>query len=166
MPSPSSYFDRALALAPDWVVPLGAESLASGELAEAISTRRGPSSRPRRPKVGLGNLIGYMNPDAVFLVPEDRATRSAFEQLAVGDFEDDTALYAHHQGRVVSAARRDRQGAALQRLGAAGSRGGAAGGPGAALAPGIPGYAYAGLGRRDDAVREGVAGEAWWRRTR
>ena len=44
--------------------------------------------------MGLGNLIGYMNPDAVFLVPEDGASRAAFEQLAVRDFEDDTALYA------------------------------------------------------------------------
>jgi tetratricopeptide (TPR) repeat protein len=151
-------FDRALGLAPDWVVPWAQKVWLRvswrGDLDSARALFATAAS-----KVGLGNLVGYMNPDAVFLVPEDAASRRAFEQLAVRDFEDDTALYAvtkaewyrlHGRAdkvRIYSdSARRGLEMELRENQVLPWRRG-------------FLGYAYAGLGRRDDAVREGVAGE-------
>lgn len=151
-------FDRALALAPDWVVPwaqkVWLQVSRGGDLDSARALFAVAAS-----KVGLGNLVGYMNPDAVFLVPEDPASRTAFEQLAVRDFEDDTALYAitkaewyrlrgaEDKVRLYSdSARRGLEVELRENQVLPWRRG-------------FLGYAYAGLGRPDDAIREGVAGE-------
>jgi serine/threonine-protein kinase len=153
-----SYFDRALALAPDWVVPWAQKVWLQVSWHGDLDSARAVFAAAV-PKVGLGNLIGYMNPDAVFLVPEDGASRAAFEQLAVRDFEDDTALYAVTKAewyrlrgatdkvRLYSDSARQGLEVELREDQVLPWR------------RGFLGYAYAGLGRRDDAVREGVAGE-------
>jgi TolB-like protein/tRNA A-37 threonylcarbamoyl transferase component Bud32/Flp pilus assembly protein TadD len=157
-PVADRHLDRAIALAPDWVVPWGQKLWVDvswhGDLASAQAIFRQAVE-----KVGLGNLVGYMNPDAVFLVPQDSATRVAIEQLAPRDFEDDTALYALTKAewyrlegkpelvRIYSdSARaqleiemRDSQALPWRRT--------------------FLGYAYAGLGRKADAIREGIEGE-------
>ena len=100
-----------------------------------------------------------MNPDAVFLVPRDPATRTAFEQLAARDFEDDTALYAlPRPSGTGCAGRRSCSACTATRPGCSSRsscgrarrcRGGAS----------FLGYAYAGLGRKADAIREGTEAE-------
>jgi eukaryotic-like serine/threonine-protein kinase len=151
-------FDRALALAPDWVVPWAQKVWLRVSWGGNLDSARALFAAAV-PKVGLGNLIGYMNPDAVFLVPADPASRTAFEQLAVRDFEDDTALYAITK-------------AEWYRLRGAGDKvrlysDSARRGLEVELREnqvlpwrrGFLGYAYAGLGRPGEAVREGAAGE-------
>ena len=158
-PVSERYLDQALALAPDWVAPWAQKVWLLASWRGDLDSARALFSAAV-PKVGLGNLIGYMNPDAVFLVPEDTASRTAFEQLAVRDFEDDTALYALTKAewhrlrgaprmvRIYSdSARRNLEVELKENQVLSWRRA-------------FLGYAYAGLGRREDAVREGVAGEA------
>jgi tetratricopeptide (TPR) repeat protein len=152
------HLDRAIELAPDWVVPWGRKVWVSiswhGDLDGARAIFRQAAE-----KVGLGNLVGYMNPDAVFLVPRDSATRGAFEQLAVRDFEDDTALYALSKAewyrltgspkleRVYSDSAREQLEVEMRETQALPWR------------RSFLGYAYAGLGRKADAIREGIEAE-------
>jgi eukaryotic-like serine/threonine-protein kinase len=152
------HLDRAIGLAPDWVVPWGQKLWVSvswhGDLTQAQAIFRQAVE-----KVGLGNLVGYMNPDAVFLVPRDSAGRAAFEQLAPRDFEDDTSLYALTKAewyrldgkpelvRLYSDSARAQLEVEMRE---------------SQVLPwrrAFLGYAYAGLGRKADAIREGIEGE-------
>jgi serine/threonine-protein kinase len=157
-PLADQHLDRAIQLAPDWVVPWGRKVWVSiawhGDLESARAIFRQAAE-----KVGLGNLVGYMNPDAVFLVPRDPATRTAFEQLAARDFEDDTALYALNKAewyrlngspklvRVYADSARAQLEMELRESQALPWR------------RSFLGYAYAGLGRSADAIREGLEAE-------
>ncbi len=152
------YLDQALTLAPDWVAPWAQKVWLQVSWRGDLDSARALFTAAV-PKVGLGNLIGYMNPDAVFLVPLDAASRTAFEQLAVRDFEDDTALYAVTKAewyrlrgapdkvRVYSDSARQGLEVELRETKALRWR------------RGFLGYAYAGLNRPEDAIREGLAGE-------
>ncbi len=157
-PLADQHLDRAIQLAPDWVVPWGRKIWVSvawrGDMDFARTIYRNAVE-----KVGLGNLAGYMNPDAVFLLPRDPATSKAFEQLAARDFEDDTALYALNKAewyrlqgssklqRVYSDSAREQLEVELRDSQALPWR------------RSFLGYAYAGLGRKADAIREGTEAE-------
>ena len=154
-PVSERHLDRAIALAPDWVAPWGQKVWLSISWRGDLDSARAIFAAAA-PKLGLGNLVGFMNPDGVFLVPRDPATRSAMEQLAVRDFEDDTALYALTKAewyrlrgtpslvRIYSDSARAPLEVELRRSQALPWR------------RAFLGYAYAGLGRRDDAVREAL----------
>ncbi len=157
-PLADQHLDRAIDLAPDWVVPWGRKVWVNiswhGDLDAARALFRTAAE-----KVGLGNLVGYMNPEAVFLVSRDPATRTAFEQLAARDFEEDTALYALNKAewyrlngspelqRVYSDSARAQLEVELRESQALPWR------------RSFLGYAYAGLGRKADAIREGTEAE-------
>jgi serine/threonine-protein kinase len=157
-PLADRHLDRAIQLAPDWVVPWGRKVWVSvawhGDLDAARAIFREAVE-----KVGLGNLVGYMNPDAVFLVPRDPATIKAFEELAARDFEDDTALYALNKAewyrlqgspklqRAYSDTARAQLEVELRESQALPWR------------RSFLAYAYAGLGRKADAIREGTEAE-------
>jgi serine/threonine-protein kinase len=157
-PEAEQYLDRAIALAPDWVAPYAQKAWLyiswRGDVEEARQVLEAAV-----PEVGLGNLVGYLNPDAVFFIPRDGAHAAAFEELAPRDFENDTALYALCKAEWY----RLRGAPRLVRIYSDSAR--------AALEAevrktrslpwrrGFLGYAYAGLGRRADAVREGVEAE-------
>jgi hypothetical protein len=106
--------------------------------------------------LGFGNLLGFMNPEAMFMLPTDPAHRAAFEQLAPRDFEDDTALYALSKAdwyRLRGAPRAARAYSDTVRVALEAQL------SSAHVLPwrrGFLGYAYAGLGRRTDTVREAV----------
>jgi eukaryotic-like serine/threonine-protein kinase len=157
-PEAEQHLDRAIALAPDWVAPYA-------QKAWLYISWRGDVEEARRvleagiPHLGFGNLVGYLNPDAVFFLPSDGSHAAAFEELAPRDFEDDTALYALCKAewyRLRGAPRlvqvySDTARIALEReLRETRSL---------PWRRGFLGYAYAGLGRRADAVREGVEAE-------
>jgi serine/threonine-protein kinase len=150
------YLDRAIALAPDWVPPHAQKAWLyvswQGDLARARQTIAHAADL-----TGLGNVVGFMNPDAIFMLPQDPAHRAAFEELAPRDFEDDTALYALSKAEwfrlrgmpqrvraycdsaraVLEVELRTDQTLHWRRS--------------------FLGYAYAGLGRPQDAIREGTA---------
>jgi serine/threonine-protein kinase len=154
-PEAEQHIDRAMALAPDWVAPHAQKAWLyvswRGDLAEARRTLESAI-----PTVGLGNLAGYLNPDAVFFLPQEGPHATAFEELATRDFDEDTALYALNKVewyrlrgatklvRIYSdSARAQLEGEISQTRSLPWRRG-------------FLGYAYAGLGRREDAVREGL----------
>ncbi|MGH7513392.1 MAG: protein kinase domain-containing protein, partial [Gemmatimonadales bacterium] len=92
-PESEQYLNHAITLAPDWVAPYAQKAwLYVSWRGDLEGARRIVGDAART--LGLGNLIGYMNPEAIFLVPRDPVHRAAFEQLAPRDFEEDTALYA------------------------------------------------------------------------
>jgi TolB-like protein len=155
-PESERYLDRAIALSPDWVPP-------HAQKAWLYASWQGDLARARRviadaaALVGLGNVVGFMNPDAIFMLPDDAPHRAAFEELAPRDFEDDTALYALSKAEwyrlrgmprlvraysdtaraVLEVELRTDQTLHWRRS--------------------FLGYAYAGLGRPADAAREGTA---------
>jgi serine/threonine-protein kinase len=157
-PEAEQHLDRAIALAPDWVAPYAQKAWLyvswRGDVQEARSVLAAAI-----PAVGLGNLAGYLNPDAMFFLPQEGPHAAAFQELAPRDFEDDTALYAlckvewyrlrgapklvraySDTARIqLEAELRDNRGLPWRR--------------------GFLGYAYAGLGRGADAIREGVEAE-------
>jgi serine/threonine-protein kinase len=157
-PEAEQHIDRAIELAPDWVAP-------HAQKAWLYVSWRGDVEEARRvlhaaiPAVGLGNLVGYLNPDAVFFLPESPAQAAAILELAPRDFEDDTALCAlvkaewHrlHGGPKLVRAYSDSARTVLERE--------------LRETHSLPwrraflGYAYAGLGRRADAEREGLEAE-------
>ena len=157
-PEAELHLDRAIALAPDWVVP-------QAQKAWLYISWRGDVEEARRvleeaiPAVGLGNLVGYLNPDAVFFLPNSQAQAKAFHELAPRDFEDDTALCAltkaewHRQRgetrlvRAYSDSARVILEKELRETRTLPWR------------RGYLGLAYAGLGRRAEAVREGLEAE-------
>ena len=157
-PEAEQHLDRAIALAPDWVAP-------RAQKAWLYISWRGDVEEARRvlaaaiPEVGLGNLVGYLNPDAVFFLPQGEAQATAFKELAPRDFEDDTALCALSKAewyrlrgdtklaRAYSDTARARLESELRETRSLPWR------------RGFLGYAYAGLGRRADAVREGLEAE-------
>jgi serine/threonine-protein kinase len=157
-PEAEQHIDRAIELAPDWVAP-------HAQKAWLYVSWRGDVEEARRvlevaiPIVGLGNLVGYLNPDAVFFLPQSQAQAAAVLELAPRDFEDDTALCAlvkaewhrlHGAPRLVRAYSDSARGVLERELRETHS---------------LPwrraflGYAYAGVGRRADAVREGLEAE-------
>jgi len=154
-PESEQYLNRAIALAPDWVAPYAQKAwLYVSWHGDLEGARRLVRDAART--LGLGNLLGFMNPEAMFLIPTDAASRTAFEQLAPRDFEDDTALYALSKAewfrlrgnarlvRVYSDSGRFQLEAEMRE---------------AQILPwrrSFLGYAYAGLGRTTDAVRMGV----------
>ena len=157
-PEAEQHLDRAIALAPDWVAPYA-------QKAWVYISWRGNVEEVRRvleaaiPQVGLGNLAGYLNPDAVFFLPRDGPHAAAFEELAPRDFDEDTALYAlckaewYRQSgdstlvRIYSDSARTQLESELRETRSLPWR------------RSFLGYAYAGLGRGADAVREGVEAE-------
>jgi serine/threonine-protein kinase len=157
-PEAEQHLDRAIALAPDWVGP-------QAQKAWLYVSWRGDVDEARRvveaaiPAVGLGNLVGYLNPDAVFFLPDSGAHAMAFLELAPRDFEDDTALSALTKAewyRLRGDLRRVRAYSDTARAGLESEL---------RETKSLPwrraflGYAYAGLGRRADAVREGLEAE-------
>ncbi len=157
-PEAEQHLDRAITLAPDWVVPYG-------QKAWLYVSWRGDVDEARRvlseaiPTLGLGNLAGYLNPDAMFFLPQDGAHAAAFEELAPRDFEDDTALYALCKAewyRLRGAPKLVRAYSDTARLALEGELRETRSLP---WRRGFLGYAYAGLGRREEAVREGVEAE-------
>jgi tetratricopeptide (TPR) repeat protein len=157
-PEAEQHLDRAIELAPDWVAPQAVK-------AWLYVSWRGDVEEARRvveaaiPVVGLGNIVGYLNPDAVFFLPQSRAQAAALLELAPRDFEDDTALCAlvkaewHRQHGAPRLARvySDSARVILERE--------------LRETHSLPwrraflGYAYAGLGHRADAVRQGLEAE-------
>ena len=157
-PEAEQHLDRAIALAPDWVAPYA-------QKAWLYISWRGDVEEARRaleaaiPEVGLGNVAGYFNPDAVFFLPARWGACAAFEELAPRDFEDDTALYAlckaewyrlRGEPRLVRGYSDTARIALERELRETRSL---------PWRRGFLGYAYAGLGRRADAIREGVEAE-------
>jgi serine/threonine-protein kinase len=157
-PEAELHVDRAIALAPDWVAPHAQKAWLyiswRGDLEEA----RGVLEQAI-PAVGMGNLVGYLNPDAVFFLPNSEAQTTAFHELAPRDFEDDTALCALSKAewhrlrgesklvRAYSDSARVHLENELRETRSLPWR------------RGFLGYAYAGLGRRAEAVREGLEAE-------
>jgi serine/threonine-protein kinase len=157
-PEAEEYLDRAMALSPDWVAP-------HAQKAWLYVSWRGDVDGARRvveaaaPKVGLGNVVGFLNPDAMFFVPHEGPHGAAFLELAPRDFDNDTALYALCKAEWY----RLRGASKLVRVYSDSARAvlepELRGGQRLAWRRGFLGYAYAGLGRRTDAVREGLEAE-------
>ena len=154
-PEAEQHLDRAMALAPDWVAPYA-------QKAWLQVSWRGDVEEARRileeavPRVGLGNLTGYLNPDAMFFLPQQGPNAAAFEQLAARDFEEDTALYALCKVewyRLRGASKLVRSYSDTARVQLEGELSRTRSLP---FRRGFLGYAYAGLGRREDAIREGL----------
>ena len=153
-PEAEQYLNKAISLAPDWVAPYASKAWVyvswRGHMDEAQEVVKAAA-----PKLGLGNLVGFLSPDAVFFLPQDAAHSAAFEQLSVRDFEGDTALYSLCKvewyrlhgvlglARIYSDSARITLEAELREPGRLAWR------------RSFLGYAYAGLGRRAEAVREG-----------
>jgi eukaryotic-like serine/threonine-protein kinase len=153
-PEAEHYLNNAIALAPDWAAPYATKAWLyvswHGHTDEAQNVVRAAA-----PKLGLGNLVGFLSPDAVFFLPQDAAHSAAFEQLSARDFEGDTALYAlckvewyrlHGESRlarVYSDSARITLEAELRESGRLAWR------------RSFLGYAYAGLGRSAEAVVQG-----------
>ncbi len=154
-PEAEQHLDRAMALAPDWVAPYA-------QKAWLQVSWRGDVEEARRileeavPRVGLGNITGYLNPDAMFFLPQQGPNAAAFEQLAARDFEEDTALYALCKVewyRLRGASKLVRSYSDTARVQLEGELSRTRSLP---FRRGFLGYAYAGLGRREDAIREGL----------
>ena len=113
-PEAEQHLDRAIALAPDWVVP-------QAQKAWLYISWRGDVEEARRvleaaiPEVGLGNLVGYLNPDAVFFLPQGEAQVDRLQGAGAEGLRGRHRAVRAVQGGVVSAARRHEAGASVQR---------------------------------------------------